>query len=288
MLNVGYFNNQILRKYTTVFGTLFNDIYIQRVDSDGQRKQLIPVPVQHAGSSRTVAFDEKNPIKTKVQTQLPRISYNMTSISIAQDRATNPLHKNVKVLSSNLMKVQFVEVPYNLEYEVNIYAKTSDDAQQIVEQIIPYFRPDFFPTVNLIPEMDLKFDTRVILNSVTPNESYEGGPDDVKMVIWTMSFTINAFFFGPTSNQGVIKRTIVDLNPVPGSGPITGDEVDKYGRQSRITVQPGLTPDGKPTTNIEESIPYQDIEPTDDYGIITIKEDFADGKKRDPKTGVDK
>lgn len=289
MLNVEFFNNDLIRKYTTVFGTLFNDIYIHRVSvSDKSKLQVIPVPILHSPAAKHVRLDEKNPITTKVQTQLPRIGYQMTGLNFNASKATNPLNKNKVVLTPTVMKTQWVEVPYNLDFQVRIYAKTADDANQIVGQILPFFRPSFVPTVNLIPEMGLKYDLPVQLTSVDFSDEYEGGVDEPRIITWTMNFSMLGYFFGPISNQGVIKRAIVDLINIPGDGPVTGDEIDEHGRSSRITVIPGLTADGQPTTNEDESIPYQEIEPEDPYGYITKIEVFEDGLKWDQESGQDK
>jgi hypothetical protein len=288
MLGVEFFNNDIIRKYSTVFGNMFNDIYIHRVDATGTKLQVIPVPCQIAGASKFVALDEKNPITTKVQTQLPRMAYELTNIEFARERAVNPIQKNVKVLNSNVMKVQYAEIPYNFDFTLQIYTKTTDDAHQIIGQIIPFFRPSFTPTVIVIPEMDLRFDSMVELTNIDKNDEYQGGVEEPRFINWTLQFRMAAYFFGPISSQGVIKRAIVDLISVPGNGPVTGDEVDKFGRDTRITVQPGLTANGTPTTVLGDSIPVSEINRDDPYALIETIEVFDDGKKYDPVSGTDK
>ena len=38
----------------------------------------------------------------------------------------------------------------------------------------------------------------------------------------------------------------------------------------RLTIQPGLTVEGNPTSNVSLTIPYADIEADDDYGFVQV------------------
>ena len=44
MLGQSWYNGSV-RKYVALFGTIFNDIYIERVDSNGNEVKTIKVPV---------------------------------------------------------------------------------------------------------------------------------------------------------------------------------------------------------------------------------------------------
>jgi len=261
---------------------MFNDIVIRRFDSNNKTIQTIPVPISYGRRSKMIALLERDPTTIKTQIQIPRIAFNIINITYAEDRRTSPLNKNRKVFNQQYMATQFAEIPYNIEFELDIYAKTYDDATQIVEQIIPYFQPSFIPTVKLIPELDLEYDLKTTLIGMSINDDFEGSPDEQGMVIWQMNFTMNSYFFGPVSQQGVIKRVQVDLIPVPGSDAITDEDVITYGRQERIVVIPGLTADGQPTSNTSLTIPYSEINPDDPYAFITELYDFDDGKKFNP------
>ena len=58
------------------------------------------------------------------------------------------------------MNFNYTPVPYNVSY--NLYSftrsKTLRLGLQIVEQILPFFQPDFTVTVNAIPELNIKRD----------------------------------------------------------------------------------------------------------------------------------
>jgi hypothetical protein len=84
---------------------------------------------------------------------------------------------------------------------------------KILEQIIPYFTPEWTSTLNLIPELGMKVDVPVVLAGTNMSDRYEGSFDDGprRYIIHTLTFTMKGYFFGPVSSGGVIKRAITNL-----------------------------------------------------------------------------
>ena len=103
-------------------------------------------------------------------------------------------------------------VPYNVGFELSIMSKLSDDALQILEQIIPYFQPSFNITVNLVESIGEKKDIPIVLESVNYSDSYEGGFDSRRILIYTLAFTAKTYLFGPVADspEGLIKKVDVD------------------------------------------------------------------------------
>jgi hypothetical protein len=103
-------------------------------------------------------------------------------------------------------------VPYNVGFELSIMSKLSDDALQILEQIIPYFQPSFNITVNLISSIGEKKDIPIVLESINYSDQYEGGFDSRRILIYTLSFTAKTYLFGPVADnpEGLIKKVDVD------------------------------------------------------------------------------
>jgi hypothetical protein len=138
--------------------------------------------------------------------------------------------------------------------------KYSEDALKIVEQIIPFFKPELTSTVRLIDGLE-PIDIPLILNGVTNEELYEGSYEERRSVLWTLNFTMKCWYFGPERKRSVIKFadtqlwTDVDMNKNPEEG---------------VRIYPGLTEDGEPTDNPDETIFYQDIEFDDDWGVIRV------------------
>ena len=111
---------------------------------------------------------------------------------------------------SKKQSFNYTPVPYNISLNVYAFTATAENGLQIVEQILPFFQPDYTVTVNVMPEMKIKRDVPIILNSVNYEDSYDGGFTNRRAVIYSMNFTAKTYLFGPTVNQGVIKKVQSD------------------------------------------------------------------------------
>jgi hypothetical protein len=142
-------------------------------------------------------------------------------------------------------------------------AKYSEDATKIVEQILPFFKPEFTVTAKMIDTMDTSLDIPIILNSISSEDTYEGSYDERRAIIWTLQFTLKGYYFGPISNKKIIK--FVDVNSyttLTATTPVMD-----------VQVRPGLTANGQPTTVLANSIPYANVNIDDDWAhIVTIRD----------------
>jgi hypothetical protein len=142
------------------------------------------------------------------------MSFEMTGISYDSGRKVPPTQFN-RALSDNTgstNRKQYMPVPYNVEFELTIISKTQDDGLQIIEQILPYFQPQFTVTVNLVPEMEETRDIPVILNSVDLNDDYEGDYATRRYITWTLRFTAKTYLYGPVTAGNIIKKSISNIN----------------------------------------------------------------------------
>lgn len=286
------FDHATTRKYVIMFGNLFNDIFIRRYNTDGSDLQQIHVPIRYGPKQKWYALLAKHPADTPgVAVQLPRIGFEFNNITRDPERKINPIHKIISVVDSedkNKVYTQFAPIPYKISCELYAMAVNQSDMYQITEQIFPYFNPDLSQTMNLIPQLDYKYDIRVNMNDgVNIQDIYDGEFKQRRVLTHSFSFEIDAWYFGPVTKSGVIKRVQADIHNLRGAGDITAAEIYNSGRDVRIVVKPGLTADGEPTSVASESIPYQQIDADDDYGFIEEKYDFFDGKKYNPITGND-
>jgi hypothetical protein len=270
-------NHDSLRKYIIVFGTVFNDIYINRLDNNEEVRQTLKIPLTYGPKDKVLARLEQSPqMDNQVGIVLPRISFEMTSLEYDPTRKLNTLNKLTKQSATagtdDEVKYQYQPVPYDMQFEMNILVKNAEDGTRIVEQIVPYFTPDFTVSVNLVPEVDNARDIPIILNSITSQDQYEGSFEQRRALIWTLSFTMKGWLYGPTKKSKLIKlaETTFRLPEDVTTGNTTNTT-------STITVaaRPGLTANGQPTSNAAASIPYDEIISTDDYGFInTITENI--------------
>ena len=279
------FYHQHLRKYVIVFGTLFNDIIVQRKDNSGNIVQDIKAPLAYAPREKALARINADPdLSKKVGMVLPRMSFEMTSINYAPERKLNKIHRNVAALSDDKAKLYaaYNPVAYDIGFELNIYTKFAEDSTQILEQILPFFTPEWSVTMTLIPEMNWKQDVPVVLNGVSMQDTYEGDFETRRALIHTLQFTLKGYLWGPLRKTGIIKTanvmTHVDTsavyanqhpaNTVFANVNVTNSSSSGYYIHSRTTTTPGLLANGSPTSNSSLSVGIGEIDEDDDYGYI--------------------
>ena len=206
--------HSIIRKYVITFGNLFNDIVIQRFNSAGDRIQTIAVPLAYSPKEKFIVRLQQDPdIERDVAITLPRMGFEITSFNYAPERKLASSLRNIQVPSegSSTVSVQYVPVPYDLTFSLYSFVRNTEDGTQILEQILPYFRPEFTANVKIIPEMNISADIPVILNSVSPEDLYEGDFTTRQALVHTFDFTLKGYMYGPITNKGVITRSIMNF-----------------------------------------------------------------------------
>lgn len=287
------FYHQLTRSYVASFGTLFNDIFVQRFDTNGVRVQTLKVPIAYGPKEKWMRRrTEMTDLEAQtIGSQFPRISFELTGFTRDTARQVCQINKMVNLhADEDSLWSNFQAVPWNLAFTVYVMATNADDAVQIVEQIMPYFTPEWNMTTTPITEMGYKDDTSVIIQGdIGMEDDYTGDIIDTRIMTFTLNFTMRCRFYGPVIRQGIIKRAQIDLLIAQSSpGKPTPEEMAAAPRSSRILLTPGLTANGTPTEDRTESIPYQQIKATDDWGFADTVEFYTDEKKFDPVTGTDK
>ena len=232
MLNNSYFYHKLIRKYVVLFGNMFNDITLVRKNTDtGVELERMKIPIIYGPKEKYYTRLQSDPdLHREIGVSLPRLSYELMDISYDPTRKQNSLLKTAAPSSSTSLSSQYMGVPYNLNFELTLYTRNIDDGTHVIEQILPYFNPDYTATVNIIPELGFLKDIPIILNDVKNNIEYEGNFDSVRYVMWTLTFTMKAHFYGPVSNQGIIRK--IDTN-------IFNDQTLKSGNIIRINTNHG-------------------------------------------------
>jgi hypothetical protein len=252
-----------IRKYVVLFGFLFNDINIDRTDKDGKLVDTIRVPLKYAPKEKVLQRTIEDPnIEKKDSITLPVMSFEMINLYYDESRATNPVSRIAQKGSDpNHMKYQYSPTPYNFQFALYIFVKNRLDGLKIVEQILPMFRPEWNITAHMIPEMEQedKRDVSVVLNSVEPSDLYEGSYQQRQVIIWQLDFTLKGYFWSPIKEKPIIKFVKTNFR----------DSVSNTIVNS-VTVQPGLTQNGTPTSIVSESIDALLINVDDDYGYCEI------------------
>ena len=209
-----YFYNKNIRNVVILFGTVFNDIIVRRVTSAGATQEEFRVPIAYGPSEKflTRLRQATDITKGKVGLTLPRMSFEFTSITYdpARKLQTTKRHKAIKSGDNTKLTTIYNPVPYNFDFTLSVMVKNSDDGTQILEQILPYFTPEYQVTMNEMSTMGIKRDIPIIFTGLSTEDSYEGDFLTRRALIHTLTFVVQGYIYGPTSDIGIIRE--VDVN----------------------------------------------------------------------------
>lgn len=237
-----------IRKAIVAFGNMFNNINIERRDADGNIVQILKVPLSYASKSKALARIQQRPNvdDRNVQIIAPRMAFEMSTLAYDFNRKISPIQQNRAVnATTNSVNAQYAPTPYNINIMLYVYVKNQDDGLQIIEQILPYFNPDYNLTVKAIPQLNIKNDLPILLDSVSFEDNFEGEFEDRRTIIWTLSFTMKLNFYGPVNKQGIIKKVVAT----------TFNDQELSNKQTTITTTP----------NPANAVPGDDIGFTDTF-----------------------
>ena len=261
-----FFYNETIRKSVIAFGTLFNNIRIKKFASDGKSISQIKIPIAYGPMQRFLArIEQQQNFDDNVALTLPRLSFEMTSFTYDTTRKASPITKFTMKSPNSKTKVKkmYLPVPYDIGFRLSFATKLQDDSLQIIEQILPFFQPDYTLTIKDMTEMGIKRDVPIVLNSVAYEDNYQGEFTERRAIIYTLSFTTKFYLYGPITSQNIIKTVQVDqYTDLPDASPK---------REQRYTVTPS------PATSDAD----------DDFGFNETTSFFEDAKDFNPKTGND-
>ena len=261
------FYNQSFRKLIIAFGQIFNNVVIQRTNSTGGVTARIKVPLAYAPKEKfLVRLDQQANLESReFATTLPRMGFEITGLAYDSSRKLARVQKYSKVKSGEdgkKMNYNYSPVPYNISMNLYVFTATAEDGLQIIEQILPFFQPDYTVTVNVVPDLDIKRDIPIVLGNIGYEDTYDGDFTNRRAVIYTLSFTAKTYLFGPMNNQGIIKQTQAD---------VYSDTDTTSKREERIVVVPDPT----------------SADADDDFGFTTTISFFDDSKTYNPSTDTD-
>ena len=262
MLGKSHFYHEAIKRAVSVFGTMFNEIDIQRDNADGSTTQNVRVPLAYGPKQKFIArLDQAGDImdtnNSRVAMTLPRMAFDITGLTYDAERKLGKL-KQYKLQDSGdntVLRTQFAPVPYNINFGLYVLSKNTEDALQIVEQILPFFTPDFTVTMTTVPGTSEKRDVPIVLQDVSYTDEYEGDFQSRRVITWTLNFEMKTYLYGSISSSEIIRD-------VRARTYITDDgQVDvNAGRQSEIKQVPNPTnasPETSPL-NITETINFFD------------------------------
>jgi len=245
------FYHGTLRRYVIMFGNLFNEIQIDRYNTAGTKIQTLNVPIEYGPKQKFIQRVTSDPtLNREISVTLPRLGFEFTSMTYAPSRKLNSAHKITRGVDTGGLDFNFMysPVPYDFNFSLHVLVKNTEDGTQIVEQIVPFFTPDFTVTMKMIPELSLNMDVPIELISVTSDDSYEGDFESRRIQTWQLDFVIKGYLFGPVKKFKYIVKEDVNLID-DGSGinkaiistqTFTGNS--EFGVSETITTENGYKP----------------------------------------------
>lgn len=269
MFNVTNYN-QSIRKCIVAFGTLFNNIELNRYDENGDVVSKFKVPLKYGSKDKLIQRAKARPDlleDNKSQYVVPRMSFVMANIQYDNSRKLNLTQK----ITANSLKdagsdTYFSPAPYRLTFELSILTKTNDEALEIIEKIVPLFQPTFFVTINVAEGYEERRDIAFTLNNVGYADEFEGSFENSRLILYTLTFDAKTYIMSPPSNTtSIIKKVIVDI--------FAGIDAGESTTTRRLTVTPKAVQDYNLDGNIDEADNAL-IVPGDDFETIEIWSDF--------------
>lgn len=241
MLNNNVYYHGIIRKTVIAFGRLFSNIYIDRKQDDsveGSTVQRLQIPIAYAPKEKWLVRIEQDPsLEQHTYISLPRMSFEILGYNYDSTRKINRMNKIV-CRQEGVASSIFTPVPYNININLYVLTKTQEDGLQIIEQILPYFTPEYTLAINAIPDMNIIQDVPISLDSINVVDDYDGDFQTRRFVTHTLGFTLKVNLFGPENTQGMILQSEANTgttNPIKpeanftaNGDPDTGDITEQW------------------------------------------------------------
>ena len=207
-----WFYHERIRKAVAVFGSLFNNLYVVRQNSAGEIINQTKVPLSYAPRrdfiDRLDGMSVGEQQERQIAIKLPRMSFEILAIQYDATRQLAKVGSRVIPAAGDTnSKRIYNPVPYNIQFQLNVYARSQDDALQVVEQIIPYFTPQYTVTVKPLEGYDITEDTPIKLEGVVMQDDYEGAIETRRTIIYTLDFEMKLNLYQLVDNSSSIIRT---------------------------------------------------------------------------------
>lgn len=258
---LGYFYNTSIRRYVLLMGQLFNGVQVARKRNDVISYQKVPIVYANkerfALKMNSILNKNTDTGIAKIETILPRMNIHMV------DMIYNPLFKTgINVRSTNLGAIKSVSrhnpVPYKFMFELSIYTRYEDDMFQIVEQILPYFQPNFNTTITELHDSasPIDRDIQITIQSVSMSEDIEGDAMNRRRLQWDIVFELDGYLYPPIQDlKGEIKTIYLDF----ASNEVALDQTGSMYESIDEAVDPltSQSPnwDGKTVSTQSENVP---------------------------------
>ena len=200
------FYHETIRRYVIVFGTMFNDMVVHRRNAAGTIVKRLKVPIAYGPRAKFLSRIKQDPTLTKPDAiSLPRMSFQIVGYNYDPARKLQTIGQmRGAVANTSLNGAVYNPVPYNIDFELSIYVLNAEDGTMLIEQILPFFTPEWTNTMKLVDDIDLRMDVPVVLNTINTEDTYEDAYENRRTIIHTLNFTMKGYIFGPVRNKDII------------------------------------------------------------------------------------
>lgn len=233
------FYNEAVRKSVIAFGSLFNQIYFNRKGESGEVVETARVPLSYGPKEKFIQRlkSESSITDTShVKISLPRMAFEITGFMYDSERKLNRMNQKFGYVNNSIGS--YIEVPYLINFGLYLFTRNLDDNLQIIEQILPYFAPEFTVTLNM-NELNKLVDVPLVLNSVNVIEDYEGDFETRRSVNTVFDFTMKTYVYGPIKEATLIDN--FELNMFEGDTIQSGVTLYSGGWTGNIQTMSGIT-----------------------------------------------
>ena len=209
-----HFYHETIKRSVSIFGTLFNNITIKKTKADGTVLAQQIVPISYGPKAKWLArLNEESNLSDNNRSaiSLPRLAFEITGFQYDADRQQNKLIKTTKGglnADKSNRGFQYAPAPYTISFTLSVLAKQAADGLQIVEQILPYFQPEYTVSMKMIDDMSEVRDVPITLTGVEMTDTYDGEFTERRVIEHTLTFDMKIYFFGPVYNGKIIKNVI--------------------------------------------------------------------------------
>lgn len=217
------YNYSAIRNVTVVFGSVFSNLKVRKYNSDGSinEKSSFVVPIAYSAKTQYGYWIEQEMRlpngNIEINNKFPRISFEMTGLSMEASMATNT---NLPIVSKKIMSggSQYRTrgpIAYSFNFDLSIWAKQMDDSIQLLDKILPIFTPEISVKVKESDAMNIVNDVKIVLNGISKNDNYQDGFEQNRLITWDLTFTVYANIIPPDyESSAIIQKIELDIGEI--------------------------------------------------------------------------
>lgn len=279
--------NGIIRNYIVVFGTLFNEIFIQRNDSSNNVVDEFKVPLSYGPRDKMLARVDGDPnLSRQAAITLPRMSFELTGATYDSTRKLATIQRNRGTANSGSSAYLYNPVPYNFNFQLSIAVKNAEDGTRIIEQILPFFTPEWNVTLDHVDGVNSSHDVPIILQGISTEDQYQDNFETRRALLWNLDFVLKGYLYGPSKTGKIILDTTTSFfnvdNEVEFGTAITNTSLSSI---ANVSVSPGQDANGAAVdaygsanvTSNTTSVDSANIASNSTFGYIVTVGDDSEG-----------